>query len=70
MYVCRCHTCGESRSAAAREHVQRFFNDHAADEHEVVLKRVESTAGPASGAPDGDRWGEEPSFPEPTDEVR
>lgn len=54
MYQYICHTCGEDEIFRELECTQAAFNEHAQQQHEVVLRRLEpATLGTTSG-PDED----------------
>lgn len=42
MYYCTCHTCDEEDTFPDREGAQAEFNEHARQQHEVVLRRAGS----------------------------
>lgn len=48
MYYVVCHTCSEAETSPDREGAQGVFTRHVDEQHEVVLKRIE-TAREASG---------------------
>lgn len=44
MYLFRCTTCETIRVVDRLADAQAAFNDHAAEQHETVLKRIEEPA--------------------------
>lgn len=47
-YQCVCHTCEESRVKDELARAQEYFNNHADDGCEVVLRNVASTVNPST----------------------
>lgn len=65
MYQCQCHTCEEDHLEEDLESAQGVFNEHALQQHEVVLRRVvpkqdgASSSGSVTTASGADEPGDE-----------
>lgn len=66
MYRCQCHTCEEDHLKGDLQSAQAIFNEHAGQQHKVVLRRIKpqhdgepssgggtTTAGTAGPSDDG-----------------
>lgn len=54
MYLFRCATCETIRVVEGLADAQAAFNDHAAEQHETVLKRIEEPAETGTAPPKGE----------------
>lgn len=65
MYLFRCATCETLRVVEGLADAQAAFNDHAAEQHETVLKRIEEPVETGTDHPEGGASASETGLLEP-----